>query len=134
MDGSRQKECVDAKRRSLFARASTEDPDMRVTSTTIRGSTRLLTSILLALSVLLLAIAWYGSSPAKAEDGTSGETQGLGQLSGLLPRSNLVLESALQDGRQRVAGLSAQVKNWLPGVEALDQQQVDPRLEELAGR
>ncbi len=69
---------------------------MRVTSTTIRGSTRLLTSILLALAVLLLAIAWYGSPPAKADEGTSGETHGLGQLSGLLPRSNLVLESALQ--------------------------------------
>ncbi len=41
---------------------------------------------------------------------------------------------ALQDRSQRVAGLSAQVKNWLPGVEALDQQQVDPGLEELAGR
>jgi hypothetical protein len=73
-----------------------EDPDMRVTSTTLRGSTRLLTSILLALSVLLLAIAWRGSSPAAAEDGTPGAAHGLGQLSGLLPRNNLVLESALQ--------------------------------------
>jgi hypothetical protein len=73
-----------------------EDPDMRVTSTTLRGSTRLLTSILLALSVLLLAIAWRGSSPAAAEDGTPGAAHGLGQLNGLLPRNNLVLESALQ--------------------------------------
>src|SRR5713226_835184 len=70
-------------------------PDMRVTSMTHRGSTLLLTSILLALAVLLLAIAWHGPSPAKADDKPSA-ANGLGQLSGLLPRNNLVLESALQ--------------------------------------
>src|SRR5712692_8718927 len=68
---------------------------MRVTSMTLRGSTLLLTSILLALAVLLLAIAWHGPSPAKADDKPSA-ANGLGQLSGLLPRNNLVLESALQ--------------------------------------
>src|SRR6266852_6379273 len=42
-----------------------------------------------------LAIAWHGPSPAKADDKPSA-ANGLGQLSGLLPRNNLVLESALQ--------------------------------------
>ena len=32
----------------------------------------------------------------------------------------------LEDGGQRVAGVSAEVQNRLTGVEALDQQQVDP--------
>jgi len=63
---------------------------------TIRGSTRWLASILLTIAVVLVGVAWHGSSTAKADDGTGGATQGLGQLSGLLPRSNLVLESALQ--------------------------------------
>ena len=69
---------------------------MRVTSMTLRGSTRLLTSIFLVIAVVLVGIAWYGSSPAKAENGMSRGAHGLGQLSGLLPTTNLVLESALQ--------------------------------------
>ncbi|HWO46269.1 MAG TPA: hypothetical protein VNO87_11940 [Methylomirabilota bacterium] len=69
---------------------------MRVISMTLRGSTRLLTSIFLVIAVVLVGIAWYGSPPAKAEDGIPGAAHGLGQLSGLLPTKNLVLESALQ--------------------------------------
>src|SRR5260370_28005155 len=68
---------------------------MRVTSMTLRGSTRLLTSIFIIIAVVLVGIAWYGSAPVKADD-RPGAATGLGQLSGLLPRNNLVLESALQ--------------------------------------
>src|SRR5260370_22262719 len=68
---------------------------MRVTSMTLRGSTRWLASILLIIAVVLVGIAWYGSSPVKADDNT-GAANGLGQLSGLLPTKNIVLESALQ--------------------------------------
>ena len=63
---------------------------------TLRGSTRWLASIFIAIAVVLVGIAWYGSSPAKAENGMPGAAHGLGQLSGLLPTKNLVLESALQ--------------------------------------
>ena len=63
---------------------------------TLGRTTRWLTTILLALAVVLVGIGWYGSSPAKADDGRPGAARGLGQLSGLLPQSNLVLESALQ--------------------------------------
>src|SRR5579864_1289194 len=64
---------------------------------TLGRGARLLASILLAFAVVLVGIAWYGgSSQAKAEDGTPGAARGLGQLSGLLPTQNLVLESALQ--------------------------------------
>src|SRR5260370_8199309 len=73
---------------------SAEEPDMR--ALTLRGSTRWLASIFIAIAVVLVGIAWYGSSPAKAEDGMPGAAHGLGQLSGLLPTTNLVLESALQ--------------------------------------
>ncbi len=59
----------------------------------VRGSGRLLASIFLAFGVLVLAFAGSGPSPAAADDKPSGS---LGQLNGLLPRSNLVLESALQ--------------------------------------
>ncbi len=68
---------------------------MRVTSMTLRGSTRLLASIFLVIAVVLVGIAWYGSPPVKADD-KPGAANGLGQLSGLLPTKNLVLESALQ--------------------------------------
>jgi len=64
---------------------------------TLSRGARWLASILLAIAVVLVGIAWYGgSSPAKAEGGTPGAARGLGQLSGLLPTQNLVLESALQ--------------------------------------
>src|SRR6266852_4227328 len=59
----------------------------------VRGSGRLLASIFLAFGVLVLAFAGSGPSPAVADDQPSGS---LGQLNGLLPRSNLVLESSLQ--------------------------------------
>src|SRR5712692_9571311 len=72
---------------------SAEEPDMR--ALTLRGSTRWLAPIFIAIAVVLVGIAWYGSSPAKAED-APGAAQGLGQLTGLLPTKNLVLESALQ--------------------------------------
>src|SRR5258707_7623015 len=63
---------------------------------TVQGSTRWLAAIFIAIAVVLVGIGWYGgSSPAKADD-TPGAAQGLGQLSGLLPTKNLVLESALQ--------------------------------------
>ena len=41
---------------------------------------------------------------------------------------------ALEHRGQRLAGVRAQVDDRLPGVEALDEQQVNPRLRELAGR
>jgi len=63
---------------------------------TLRRSTWWLASIFIAIAVVLVGIAWYGSPPAKAEDGIPGAAHGLGQLSGLLPTKNLVLESALQ--------------------------------------
>jgi hypothetical protein len=63
---------------------------------TLGRTTRWLTTILLTLAVVLVGVAWYGSSPAKADDGRPGAARGLGQLSGLLPQSKLVLESALQ--------------------------------------
>src|SRR5260370_16394105 len=73
---------------------SVGEPDMRAMA--LRGSTRWLASIFIVIAVVLVGIAWYGgSSPAKADD-TPGAAQGLGQLSGLLPTKNLVLESALQ--------------------------------------
>ena len=40
----------------------------------------------------------------------------------------------LQDGRQRLPGVGAQVDDRLAGVEALDEQQVGVGLQELAGR
>src|ERR1700674_5196056 len=78
----KKKEFVDAKRRSLFAYVSTEEPAMR--TMTLRSSARWLASILLAIAVVLVGIAWYGSSPVKAEAATPGVAHGLGQLSGLL--------------------------------------------------
>ena len=63
---------------------------------TLSRSTRWLASIFLTLSVVLVGIAWHGSSPAKADDGKLGAAKGLGQLSGLLPQDKLVLESAPQ--------------------------------------
>ena len=52
---------------------------------------------LVALAALLAGLILRGMGPtADASDGRSGAASGLGQLSGLLPRENLVLESALQ--------------------------------------
>src|SRR6266576_7188457 len=52
---------------------------------------------LVALLALLAGLVLRGMGPAAAaSDGGSGAASGLGQLSGLLPTKNLVLESALQ--------------------------------------
>src|SRR3989442_3020404 len=52
---------------------------------------------LVALLALLAGLVLRGMAPAAAEsEGGPGAASGLGQLSGLLPRENLVLESALQ--------------------------------------
>jgi hypothetical protein len=56
-----------------------------------------LIAVILALAALLIGLVVRGFGPAVAEgDGRPGAASGLGQLSGLLPRENLVLESALQ--------------------------------------
>jgi hypothetical protein len=56
-----------------------------------------LIAVIVALSALLIGLVVRGFGPAVAEgDGRPGAASGLGQLSGLLPRENLVLESALQ--------------------------------------
>ncbi len=60
------------------------------------NSRRILAAILIGLSALALGVAGRWTSPAKAAVRAPGATQGLGQLSGLLPRDNLVLESTLQ--------------------------------------
>jgi len=60
------------------------------------NSRRILAAILIGLSALALGVAGRWTSPAKAAVRAPGAAQGLGQLSGLLPRENLVLESALQ--------------------------------------
>ena len=59
------------------------------------NSRRILAAILIGLSALALGVAGWTSS-AKAAVRAPGAAQGLGQLSGQLPRENLVLESALQ--------------------------------------
>ncbi len=52
---------------------------------------------LVALAALLAGLVLRGMGPAaSASDGGPGAAAGLGQLSGLLPQENLVLESALQ--------------------------------------
>src|ERR1700675_1224241 len=53
---------------------------------------------LLALAALLAGLVVRGMGPSASanEDGGPGAATGLGQLSGLLPTQNLVLESALQ--------------------------------------
>src|SRR5258707_10980654 len=52
---------------------------------------------LVAFLALLIGLVLRGMGPsAAASDGGPGAAAGLGQLSGLLPRENLVLESALQ--------------------------------------
>jgi hypothetical protein len=52
---------------------------------------------LVALAALVAGLVLRGMGPAAAaSDGGTGAATGLGQLSGLLPRENLVLESALQ--------------------------------------
>src|SRR5690242_8907736 len=57
---------------------------------------RVLAAILIGLSALALGVAGRWTAPAKADVRAPGAAQGLGQLSGLLPRENLVLESTLQ--------------------------------------
>jgi hypothetical protein len=57
---------------------------------------RVLAAILVGLSALALGVAGRWTAPAKAAVRAPGAAQGLGQLSGLLPRENLVLESTLQ--------------------------------------
>jgi len=60
------------------------------------NSRRVLAAILIGLSALALGVAGRWTSPAKAAVRAPGAAHGLGQLSGLLPRDNLVLESTLQ--------------------------------------
>jgi len=59
-------------------------------------SRRVLAAIMIGLLALALGVASRWNSPAKAAVQAPGAAQGLGQLSGQLPRENLVLESALQ--------------------------------------
>ena len=52
---------------------------------------------LVALAALVAGLVTRGMGPAAAaSDGGTGAATGLGQLTGLLPQQNLVLESALQ--------------------------------------
>ena len=60
------------------------------------NSRRILAAILIGLSALALGVAGRWTSPAKADVEAPGAAKGLGQLSGLLPREKLVLESTLQ--------------------------------------
>ena len=60
------------------------------------SSRRVLAAILIGFSALALGVSGHWVTPAKADDRPAGAAKGLGQLSGLLPRENLVLESALQ--------------------------------------
>ena len=53
-------------------------------------------AILIGLTALAIGVAGWWTSPAKADADAPGAAHGLGQLSGLLPRDKLVLESALQ--------------------------------------
>jgi hypothetical protein len=63
----------------------------------LRGYRLALFAGLVALMALLVGIVLRGMGPAAvASDGGPGAASGLGQLSGVLPRENLVLESALQ--------------------------------------
>ena len=68
---------------------------MRAQVSSLRASRRVLAAILIGLSALALGIAGHWTSPAKADD-APGAAKGLGQLTGLLPRDHLVLESTLQ--------------------------------------
>src|SRR5258708_30658822 len=63
----------------------------------LRGYRLALFAGLVALLALLIGLVLRGMGPAAAAtDRGPGAASGLGQLSGLLPRENLVLESALQ--------------------------------------
>ena len=68
---------------------------MKVQVLSLKAPRRVLAAILIGLSVLALGIAGRWTSPAKADD-APGAANGLGQLTGLLPRDHLVLESTLQ--------------------------------------
>lgn len=68
---------------------------MRVQLSSLKAPRRVLAVILIGLSALALGIAGHWTSPAKADD-APGAARGLGQLTGLLPREHLVLESTLQ--------------------------------------
>ena len=68
---------------------------MSVQVLSLKTSRRVLAAILIGLSVLALGIAGHWTSPAKADD-RPGAANGLGQLTALLPRDHLVLESTLQ--------------------------------------
>ena len=68
---------------------------MRVQLSSLKAPRRVLAAILIGLSALALGIAGHWTSPAKADD-APGAAHGLGQLTGLLPRDHLVLESTLQ--------------------------------------
>jgi hypothetical protein len=62
----------------------------------LRGHKRGLFIALVALAALLVAVAMRAAGLTAAADERPGAAVGLGQLTGLLPRENLVLESALQ--------------------------------------
>jgi hypothetical protein len=68
---------------------------MRVQLSSLKAPRRVLAMILIGLLALALGIAGHWTSPAKADD-APGAAKGLGQLTGLLPRDHLVLESTLQ--------------------------------------
>src|SRR5260370_34005831 len=69
---------------------------MKVQVLGLRSGRRALVAILLGVSGRALGSARQLEAPAKADDKQPGAASGLGQLTGLLPRSQLVLESALQ--------------------------------------
>jgi len=69
---------------------------MKIQVLSLGSARRALVAILLGLSVLALGIASQWAAPVKADDKPPGAASGLGQLTGLLPRNQLVLESALQ--------------------------------------
>src|SRR5260370_21106817 len=69
---------------------------MKVQVWSLSSAGRALAAILLGLSLLALGIASHWAAPARADDKPPGAASGLGQLTGLLPRNQLVLESALQ--------------------------------------
>src|SRR5260370_26545626 len=69
---------------------------MKVQVLSLGSARRTLAAILLGLSVVALGIAGHWPAPGKADDRPPGAASGLGQLTGLLPRNQLVLESALR--------------------------------------
>src|SRR5260370_38837019 len=69
---------------------------MKVQVLSLGSARRTLAAILRGISVLALGIASHWAAADKADDKPPGAASGLGQVTGLLPRDQLVLESALQ--------------------------------------